>query len=253
LFTSVFYGKQSVATMSHTTQQQQHQCRQNGQPASISPSNSNRMPEDQDTSSASDLDDWKQRAPYQIHTPNDDFHTIWKGSCHCGKVRYQLSREKPLAAKYCHCTTCQRLHGAPFQWAAIFHKTDINFTNGHHDLAWYDPSECTIRHKLPCKVSCAFCRTPIMDEGRNMILLFPNLIEGIAANSSTNSGNDDGKKARDVFRPDCHMFYSRRVVDIRDGLTKWDGLNDSSNRLDEDGNIISPPISSSSTSEGTDP
>jgi hypothetical protein len=22
-----------------------------------------------------------------------------------------LSREKPLAAKYCHCTTCQRLHG----------------------------------------------------------------------------------------------------------------------------------------------
>ena len=66
--------------------------------------------------------------------------------------------------------------GAPFQWAAIFHKGDINFTHGHHDLGWYDSGEKTCKHKLPCKVSCAYCRTPIMDEGRNMILLFPTLI-----------------------------------------------------------------------------
>jgi len=66
--------------------------------------------------------------------------------------------------------------GAPFQWAAIFHKEDINFTHGHHDLGWYESSEKTCVHKLPCKVSCAYCRTPIMDEGRNMILLFPTLI-----------------------------------------------------------------------------
>ena len=66
--------------------------------------------------------------------------------------------------------------GAPFQWAAIFHKEDINFTHGHHDLTWYDSQEKTTRHKLPCKVSCSYCRTPIMDEGRNMILLFPTLI-----------------------------------------------------------------------------
>lgn len=66
--------------------------------------------------------------------------------------------------------------GAPFQWAAIFHKEDINFTKGHDDLGWYDSTEKTTKHKLPCKVSCAYCRTPIMDEGRNMILLFPSLI-----------------------------------------------------------------------------
>ena len=66
--------------------------------------------------------------------------------------------------------------GAPFQWAAIFHKEDINFTKGHDELGWYDSTEKTTKHKLPCKVSCAYCRTPIMDEGRNMILLFPSLI-----------------------------------------------------------------------------
>jgi hypothetical protein len=66
--------------------------------------------------------------------------------------------------------------GAPFQWAAIFHKSDINFTHGHHDLSWYESGEKTVRHKLPCKVSCTYCGTWIMDEGRNMILLFPTLI-----------------------------------------------------------------------------
>ena len=140
--------------------------------------------------------EWKYRAPYKVHDNDPNFHVRYEASCHCGKVQYQLSREKPLDSKYCHCTTCQKLHGmslaliiwlsatvanqvtagAPFQWATIFHKDDINFTKGHHDLGWYESSEKTCVHKLPCKVSCAYCRTPIMDEGRNMILLFPTLI-----------------------------------------------------------------------------
>lgn len=57
------------------------------------------------------LDEWKHREPYRIHEDNENFPVKWEGSCHCGKVTYELSREKPLAAKYCHCTTCQRLHG----------------------------------------------------------------------------------------------------------------------------------------------
>jgi hypothetical protein len=62
-------------------------------------------------------DEWKHREPYAVHDGERDekFDVKWEGSCHCGKVTYQLSREKPLAAKYCHCTTCQRLHGVSFQ------------------------------------------------------------------------------------------------------------------------------------------
>ncbi|KFA61047.1 hypothetical protein S40285_08010 [Stachybotrys chlorohalonatus IBT 40285] len=172
-----------------------------------------------------DEDQWKHRAPYRIHEKNDNFDVKWKGKCHCGKVEYQLAREKPLSVKYCHCTTCQRLHGAPFQWAAIFHKEDINFTNGHHDLGWYDPTNKDTSHHLPCKVSCAYCRTPIMDEGRNMILLFPTLIENI-----------NTKKARETFQTGSHMFYPQRVVDFRgDGVTKWSGLEEQSKKVDDDG------------------
>ncbi|MCJ1461968.1 hypothetical protein MMC07_000568 [Pseudocyphellaria aurata] len=171
-----------------------------------------------------ELNQWKFRAPYRIHEDDEKFPARYEGSCHCGKVKYQLSREKPLDAKFCHCTTCQKIHGAPFQWAAIFHKEDINFTHGHHDLGWYDSSEKTCKHKLPCKVSCAYCRTPIMDEGRNMILLFPTLI------------NFKSEEDRKNFEPTCHMFYNRRVVDIPDGKPKWTGLNEKSELIED-----SPP------------
>lgn len=158
--------------------------------------------------------EWKTRPPYSVHTHEDHFEAKLDASCHCGKVTYQLSREEPLDSKLCHCSTCQTQHAAPFQWAAIFHKDDINFTNGHDGLEWYDPTDKSIEHKLPCKVRCSFCHSPIMDEGRNMILLFPSLIK---------FKNDQQKID---FRPRCHMFYGQRVIDIPDGLPKWTGIND---------------------------
>lgn len=56
--------------------------------------------------------EWKFRAPYKVHENGDGFNALYEASCHCGRVKYQLSREKPLDAKYCHCTTCQVLHGS---------------------------------------------------------------------------------------------------------------------------------------------
>jgi len=158
--------------------------------------------------------EWKFRVPYKIHEKDSGFEAHFKASCHCGKVGYQLKKTKPLEAKFCHCTTCQVLHGAPFGWTATFDKEDINFTHGHHDLAWYDSQEKTTRHKLPCKVTCAYCRTPIMDEGRNKILLYPTLIKF------------EKKEDRDHFAPQYHMFYDQRMVDIDDGLPKWSGMKD---------------------------
>lgn len=45
-----------------------------------------------------------------------------------------------------------------------------------------------------------------------MILLFPSLIEF------------QSKEEKERFDPSCHMFYSQRVVDIKDGLPKWSGM-----------------------------
>jgi len=67
-----------------------------------------------------------------------------------------------------------------------------------------------------------------MDEGRNMILLFPTLIQGISS-----------EKGRQAFAATCHMFYNERVVDfVADGAVKWEGLDNSSNMLDDHGNVL---------------
>ena len=58
-----------------------------------------------------ELNQWKYRAPYKVHDNDPNFKVRYRASCHCGKIKYQLSREKPLDAKYCHCRTCQKLHG----------------------------------------------------------------------------------------------------------------------------------------------
>ncbi|KAF2153494.1 hypothetical protein K461DRAFT_278303 [Myriangium duriaei CBS 260.36] len=170
------------------------------------------------------ISEWKKRAPYRVHESNDGFKARYEASCHCGKVKYQLSREAPLDSKLCHCTTCQTQHAAPFQWAAIFHKEDINFSHGHHNLEWYDPTDKSIEHKLPCKVRCSYCHSPIMDEGRNMILLFPSLIHLKTEEDKFN------------FKPRLHMFYGQRVMDVPDGLPKWSGLSDESELIED-----SPP------------
>lgn len=145
------------------------------------------------------MEEWKKRAPYRVHDDNDNFEHIYEASCHCGAVEYELNREVPLDSKLCHCTTCQTQHAAPFQWAAIFHKEDINFKHGHHDLEWYDPTTKSKEHQLPCKVRCKHCYSPIMDEGRNMILLFPSLIKF------------KSEKEKQKFRPSMHMVLIARV------------------------------------------
>lgn len=139
--------------------------------------------------SSSSTPDWKTQPPYQ--KPTEDFNGLLHGSCHCGKVTYQINKDKPLASKFCHCTDCQVLHGespidteqhdltrpgAPFQWAAILKKSDMAFTEGIEGLAFYHAPTGSDKHELPCKVSCAHCGSRIMDEGRNMALLFPSLL-----------------------------------------------------------------------------
>ncbi|KAI5780801.1 Mss4-like protein [Geopyxis carbonaria] len=163
------------------------------------------------------------RPPYSLDTSDDakSFKAIYSGSCFCENVKFEISREKPLDAKFCHCPTCQRLHGAPFQWAAIFKKTDVHFTSGEHELIYWNPEEKSQEYILPCKISCKNCRTPIMDEGRNMLLLYPTLVH------FTNV------KHKRMFYPSCHIFYSRRAVDFRDGLPKWSKHKDSSDLVPE--------------------
>jgi hypothetical protein len=58
---------------------------------------------------------WRDEPPYRTAPTNRHHDKKHTAQCHCGRVKYWLSRERPLASKYCHCTDCQALHGESLQ------------------------------------------------------------------------------------------------------------------------------------------
>ncbi|PLX99460.1 MAG: hypothetical protein C0622_10430 [Desulfuromonas sp.] len=148
-----------------------------------------------------------------------EFILKYRAACFCGAVRYEVCAD-PVDAKYCHCKTCQTLHGAPLQWAAIFHKQHVMFTAGLDQLRYYNSEQNLNERVLPCKVSCKQCGTPIADEGRRMWLAFPTLFDF-----------GPGNAIPAAFQPTCHIFYAQRVRDIEDDLPKWAGHKQQSVRL----------------------
>ena len=153
-------------------------------------------------------------------SPTDPhFKAKYRASCYCHAVQYEVCAD-PVDAKICHCAACQKLHGAPMQWAAIFRKQDVRITRGVDCLKFYNSERNLHARVLPCKVSCASCGTPIADEGRRMWLAFPSLFDfsGFAA-------------VPEAFRPTCHLFYGSRIIDMDDDLPKWSGHKNNSERL----------------------
>ena len=139
--------------------------------------------------------------------------------CHCGAVRFEFCAD-PVDAKICHCRTCQTLHGAPMQWAAIFRKRDVRLAAGIAELRFFNSELNLHERRLPCKVSCGACGTLIADEGSNMWLAFPTLFDfGVPP------------KVPEAFKPTCHLFYGMRVMDVADNLPKWSGHKDQSTQL----------------------
>jgi len=59
-----------------------------------------------------------------------------------------------------------------------------------------------------------------MDEGRNMLLIFPGLVDF------------ESEVKRRKFSAKCHMFYADRVVDVSDDLPKWAGMQDKSKLIE---------------------
>ena len=41
-------------------------------------------------------------------------------------------------------------------------------------------------------------------------------------------------KTPEAFKPTDHIFYGQRCVDIKDGQTKWSGLNGDSDKISEE-------------------
>jgi hypothetical protein len=58
-----------------------------------------------DGESTTGKNEWKIRAPYRVYDKGENFKVLYDANCHCGRVKYQLSRQEPLDSKLCHCNT----------------------------------------------------------------------------------------------------------------------------------------------------
>ena len=164
---------------------------------------------------------WQDSPPYS--NPDPSFVARYRAQCCCGAVAFEVGAD-PVDSKLCHCRQCQALHGAPFQWAVIFHKHDVRFVRSAEGIYFYNAEIGGPGHSLPCKLSCEACRAPIADEGRRMFLAFGPLF-------------DFGFPPRvpAAFEPTCHIFYQARVIDVPDRLPKFLGHKDQSPLWREEG------------------
>jgi hypothetical protein len=62
------------------------------------------------------------------------------GACVCGAVRFAVSAPL-LAARYCHCTRCQRRTGTAFSVSGLTAPGSFAITAGEDSVRCYDPGD----------------------------------------------------------------------------------------------------------------
>ncbi|KAL5532433.1 hypothetical protein ACEPAF_6003 [Sanghuangporus sanghuang] len=147
-----------------------------------------------------------------------DFRAKYTGSCFCGSVKFEIA-EDPMRATATVDIVKGELHGAPYQWAAIIHKDAVFFPNGAKNLTFYNSQEYSNEHKLPCKVLCSTCHSPLADEGRNMMLVFPVAINFVGARIPVHFAKGPRKSIYLMLI----RFYGSRIQSIPDDLPKFLG------------------------------
>ena len=76
------------------------------------------------------------------------------GSCHCGKVRFEISADLG-DVRYCYCETCRKLSGAAFSVVALVPKHNFKFLGEKPELKLYKSSADKYRYY------CGDCCSPI--------------------------------------------------------------------------------------------
>lgn len=110
---------------------------------------------------------------------------LFSGGCVCGAVRF-LARGAPLRVGLCHCMTCRKRHGAPFNCFIVFGADQVSLQG---ETSEWRSSEHGRR------LGCVACGAPIAavdDEGQEIEL------------------HAGGFDAPGVFEPQYEAWVSRR-------------------------------------------
>lgn len=121
----------------------------------------------------------------------------YKGACFCGAVEIEVTGA-PVAMGYCHCESCRSWSAAPVNAFSLWSPDALKVTRGAENIGEYHKTEMS--HRQFCK-KC----------GGHLFTQHPplNMVDVYAATIPTLK-----------FEPAVHVFYSEKVLPVRDGLPK---------------------------------
>ena len=120
-----------------------------------------------------------------------------KGICFCGEVEVTVTGS-PVAAGYCHCSSCRSWAAAPVNAFTLWAPTAVKITRGEGNVSTYHKTEKSYRK------FCKLC-------GGHLFTEHPlwGVIDVYAATIPTLE-----------YVPNLHVNYSETVLRMRDGLPK---------------------------------
>ncbi|KII93939.1 hypothetical protein PLICRDRAFT_101089 [Plicaturopsis crispa FD-325 SS-3] len=148
---------------------------------------------------------------------------VLKGSCFCGQVTFEVHSTPTLSA-YCHCTICQRLTACPF--VHTLHFSPGRVFKWTHPEPHDDRLDYFINPDKPWKrrARCKHCGSGVAS--------YHAKEDRWSVWASQLEREQDGRiKHSELVKPTAHQFYGTRLLDITDGIGKWEGYEGRSKRI----------------------
>ena len=123
------------------------------------------------------------------------------GKCLCGTIEFTVKLPSKWVA-HCHCTLCQREHGAAFVTWAGFVESEVTIFDSTQALTWY-PSTAEAERGF-----CGVCGSSLFFRSAK----WPEEIHIVRANFIDNLDRE----------PQAHVYYDTHVqwFDVKDTLPK---------------------------------
>ncbi|KAI0067986.1 hypothetical protein BV25DRAFT_1818339 [Artomyces pyxidatus] len=150
-----------------------------------------------------------------------------KGGCFCGAVSYTVTAP-PTLSSYCHCTQCQRLNASPFMHSIHFPDAAFAWTHTTAPDPFASPPglDTYVNPSRPHKTRfrCTACGGTVASLNAKT--------HHVSVWGAQLARDADGRIIRwEEVRPTAHIFYGTRMLDIDDGLGKWEGYAGQSERI----------------------
>ncbi|KAF9270855.1 hypothetical protein L218DRAFT_976495 [Marasmius fiardii PR-910] len=147
---------------------------------------------------------------------------VCRGACYCEAVRLEVTG-KPILSAYCHCTLCQRLTGCPFVHTIHFDPSNFRWTHegGEKNLDVYKVKDKPAKSRYRCK-DCGACVASYHAQ-RDRWTIWGGQLQRDRQTGQIENWED--------LKPTHHQFYDTRMLDVDDGLGKWEGYANQSTRL----------------------